>query len=521
LAFRRCMLGIDAKDPDDLLLDWLWAFLNHPTWVVSAHLPGNDLPAGGGPQLDLAACEMAGNFAELREALKPWMDSVSDTLADTIVYEIDRRVLAPFVNSDAAWWFDPQHQEPNNWTGVCGGTILCACESLAAQGLPRPAARERARAAVRRFVDRSFTPGGECDEGLLYWTYGVGYACMGLSRLSFEELADTVDYERFRLITDYPARAHLFGDTFFSGNDAGLTARNPLFVTHWLGRATDNAFLRRWPPYIDDWNARNFMTNVRMALASAGGTDDAPLGAAATPAPAPARLLKDQQAGLFSTTSPAGRAVVACLSGGHNDERHNHNDLGTFLLFVDGKTIVPDIGAPHYSADFFGPKRYTYLSASSRGHCSPVVNGHVQRPGGPAVAGCKILAWDPAPTGGRLSIDATAAYPPAAKLESWTRQMVVDRGTVTLADAFRTAGPGTVEHVVWSEIEPTIRGREAKLGPATMTISPGATLTSERIDPQAHNLRDYKPGQWLYRLTATYATAADGSLDVETRFVVG
>jgi hypothetical protein len=132
-----------------------------------------------------------------------------------------------------------------------------------------------------------------------------------------------------------------------------------------------------------------------------------------------------------------------------------------------------------------------------------------------------VLAYEPSPTGGRLAIDATAAYPPAAKLESWTREMVVDRGAVTVRDAFRTTGQGSIEHVLWSEIEPQILGCEAKLGPATMTVTPGATLASERVDPLAHKLRDYKPGQWLYRLTATYPTAADGTLNVETRFVVG
>jgi hypothetical protein len=104
LALRRCVRGLEMDDPDDQLLNWLWAFVTEPSWVVSAHLPGNDLPASGQPQLDLAACEMAAALAEMREVLKPWMDSVSNTLADSVIAEIDERVLKPYGDGVEVWW---------------------------------------------------------------------------------------------------------------------------------------------------------------------------------------------------------------------------------------------------------------------------------------------------------------------------------------------------------------------------------------------------------------------------------
>ena len=35
LALRRCLLGLEADDPDDRLLNWFWAFLTEPSWTVS------------------------------------------------------------------------------------------------------------------------------------------------------------------------------------------------------------------------------------------------------------------------------------------------------------------------------------------------------------------------------------------------------------------------------------------------------------------------------------------------------
>ena len=249
LAINRCLRGLDnpADATDDRLLNWLWGFLTEPTWVVSAHLPSRDLPALAGHNIDLAAAEMAALLAEVREVLAPWIDSVSATLADSIVAEIDRKVLTPFVVGDAsvAWWKDPA-SHVSNWAGVCAGSVLTACRSLTAQGHPRPQEEALALDVLRRFADRGFTRGGECDEGMGYWIYGVAFACLGWSRLEADELAANVDVARLAQIADYPRRAHLGGDVFFSGNDSGLRASPPHYLTPWLAAATGNRFLAAW-----------------------------------------------------------------------------------------------------------------------------------------------------------------------------------------------------------------------------------------------------------------------------------
>src|SRR5579862_5383305 len=54
LTIRRCLLGIE---PDDKLLNWIFAIVSEPTWVLSAHLEGpGDLPLLGTPRLDLTSC---------------------------------------------------------------------------------------------------------------------------------------------------------------------------------------------------------------------------------------------------------------------------------------------------------------------------------------------------------------------------------------------------------------------------------------------------------------------------------
>jgi hypothetical protein len=526
LAFHRCLAGLDPNDPDDRLLNWTWGMLTEPTWTVSAHLPDNDLPLLGRPHLDLASCEMAAFFAEMREVLKPWMDSVSGTLSDSVVRAIDALVLTPYAEGVDVWWQDKPHSHFNNWTGVCAGSILAACESLASQGHPRPKARERALAGLRLFWEKAFTASGECDEGLGYWGYGVGFACLGMSRLSRDDLKASFDLERVRAVADYPRRAHLFRECFFTGNDGGLRCHASLDFVPWLAAVTGSEFLARWASeYPGLGRLRHFGQYIRMLE-----MPELPKAAAESRRPA-VQHLPDQQVAIFRQPTPTGELLVT-LTGGDNAERHNHNDLGHFMVAVDGQFVIPDIGAPHYTTDFFGPKRYTYVPASSRGHCCPLIGDAEQRAG--AEAAGKILAWEPDAATPRLSLDLTAAYPPEAGLLSWTRTMERREAKdercaqIVITDRFKTSAPNQkITHVIWSLEpfrEPNERvegtGVQLQLGALSVEISPAPTaLGSSAFAPKDLNLRDFQ-GQTLHRIEATFRTDAKGELTVETRMGV-
>jgi len=539
LALRRCVRGLEADDPDDQLLNWLWAFLTEPSWAVSAHLPGNDLPASGKPYLDLAACEMAAALAEMREVLKPWMDSVSNTLADSVIAEIDERVLEPYGDGVEVWW-QSEKRELNNWLGVCAGSILAACESLAAQGQPRPKARARALKGLRLYVDQCFSEHGECDEGLSYWVYGLTYACLGWSRLTHEEFTANVDVERLRLIADYPRSIHLFDNYFFSGNDATLHVPLPLDLLPWLAAATGTTWLLEWgnTPESHTKGGRSFGQLLRMleaphssptSVATNEQTNDRP------------QHLPDQQVAILRAQTPHGE-LLAALSGGHNAERHNHNDLGHFIVAANQQLIVPDLGAPEYTADFFGPRRYTYLPASSRGHCCPLIGDFEQRAG--AEAAGKILSWTPKADEPKFILDLTAAYPPEAGLISWTRGLEIrnqgsrefspkrdpeDRTLVSfarmiIADHFHTQTAGQkITHVIWSleaphKISAADGHQQLGLGPLTCELAPApSAINVVTVAADDLHLREFV-GRTLYRVEVSYHTDTEGKLDIETAF---
>lgn len=505
LAVRRLIDGPDADD--DRLLDWWWAFATEATWTVSAHLPDNDLPALAEPTLDLASCEMAAQMAEMTECLRPWMERVSKRLAGSVLTVIDRNVLTPFADPARSWWWHADLAHINNWAGVCGGSILAACESLAAQGHQRPAARERALGMLRTFLDLAFTPGGECDEGPLYWSYGLGFACIGWSRLGAEAIARDVPMERLRSVADYPRRAWLGADRFYAANDAGpACGANASFVP-WLAQAVDQPWLAWWAAAHGNVTYWHFSQIARAAVALAS-----PVRAPAEQRPERSARLEDQQAAIMH----GARDLVATLGGGHNAERHNHNDLGHVGITVAGRELIVDLGMPEYRADFFGPKRYGYLSASSRGHNVPLIGGHEQREGAEAAA--RVLAWDD----DSLRLDLTAAYPPESGLRRWERALRREGGGFRLEDAFGTAPATAIVHVLYAAEEPRRLGPGAyAVGPLTVRVE-GSAPEAERVvvvDPREHQLRFHE--RPLHRIELTYRTGADGALALVTRFSLG
>jgi hypothetical protein len=84
---------------------------------------------------------------------------------------------------------------------------------------------------------------------------------------------------------------------------------------------------------------------------------------------------------LVSRKAEGGRVVCFAAKGGHNNEPHNQNDIGSFILHVNGETLLTDPGSGEYTKMYFGPQRYSYISNSSRGHSVPIVEGGYQEPG--------------------------------------------------------------------------------------------------------------------------------------------
>ncbi|CAG2182165.1 unnamed protein product, partial [Oppiella nova] len=100
---------------------------------------------------------------------------------------------------------------------------------------------------------------------------------------------------------------------------------------------------------------------------------------------------------------------------GTNDESHNHNDVGNFVLYVNGLPALIDIGVGTYTKDTFGPHRYDIWTMQSQWHNTPTINGVQQKAGAQYVA--RNVTYNK--TSAEFEADIAGAYPKEAQVKSW------------------------------------------------------------------------------------------------------
>lgn len=75
------------------------------------------------------------------------------------------------------------------------------------------------------------------------------------------------------------------------------------------------------------------------------------------------------------------KGVFLSAKGGHNGESHGHNNVGNFVLYLDGKPGLIDVGVATYSAKTFSKERYNLWYMQSQWHNVPTINSYMQPPG--------------------------------------------------------------------------------------------------------------------------------------------
>src|SRR5690606_29820424 len=118
--------------------------------------------------------------------------------------------------------------------------------------------------------------------------------------------------------------------------------------------------------------------------------------------------------------------------GGHNNESHNHNDVGTFSLYVDTIPFFVDAGVGTYMRQTFGSERYSIWTMQSNYHNLPTINGFAQ------LNGANYKSSDARFDNryNRFSLDISKAYPKEAAVKTWYRTYTLSSKELKIEDAF-------------------------------------------------------------------------------------
>ncbi|HRJ48740.1 MAG TPA: heparinase II/III family protein, partial [Opitutaceae bacterium] len=186
-----------------------------------------------------------------------------------------------------------------------------------------------------------------------------------------------------------------------------------------------------------------------------------PVQAASASAP---REWFEQSALLICRSAPATtRRFAATFLGGHNGVNHNHNDLGTFTVVLDGRTLILDPGLEVYSYRTFSEQRYESQLLNSYGHPVPRVAGKLQEAGPEWRA--RVLTKEFSADTDRMVLDLRSAYdvPTLRKLEREFLYYRRGAGSLTITDRVEFAAPAAFESALITLGKATVEGSTVRI----------------------------------------------------------
>jgi len=221
-------------------------------------------------------------------------------------------------------------------------------------------------------------------------------------------------------------------------------------------------------------------------------------------------------------TRGTSRGLTLAAKGGHNGEHHNHNDVGSVLVALDGVPVVVDAGRPTYTAQTFGPDRYEIWTMQSSWHNVPEIRGSAQSAGRQFSAHAVSSEVDDAHA--QLRVDLAGAYP-RQDVKRWERTARLDRpdGRITITDEWELGraddAPPTVVHLLLAGDVSVGSGRAVVtalggVGTVVLTWHPETVTTMTEIRRLDDPVLSEVWGDHLTRLTIDVGDAPSGTLTV-------
>ena len=271
---------------------------------------------------------------------------------------------------------------------------------------------------------------GACDEGPTYWSGASGYA------LKFLDLLDKVTGGKVNIfknpllhnMAQYIYRVHVGRNYFVNFADSSPQVTPSPGILFQFGKRIGDVRMMEFAALVAQQN-QSFKKGVNGYFASA--LDEMFMYKEIVGYPQSEPLIrdywfKDTQICIARDKEGTTDGFFFAAKGGHNQESHNHNDVGSCILYYDNSPLLIDVGVGTYTRQTFGPERYSIWTMCSGYHNLPTINGVEQKNGKEYAAGNQ--QYKVTPRNVFYQLDITDAYPPEAGVKKWIRSYTLQRG---------------------------------------------------------------------------------------------
>ena len=503
------------------LMDAVWAIMEESSWVIPAHLYlhnfgmeytlppvyGNNFNHG----IDLFAASTGANLAAVLYLASDALDAITPIICDKIRYSLRERIVRPYLESPF-WWTGDDGRRVNNWNPWILSNVLFVTALTEESMLVREQVVNMAMRRLDNFINW-YKPDGGCDEGPAYWgAAGASlFDCLEILEDMSAGRLTVYDVEIVKNIGDYIYKVNIDGTSFVNFADcAPKTSPNPSMLVR-FGTKCNSDFLvsfgKKQAAYGDFFFASGHIYRSLKTLIS---PEIAP---ESCPMPR-ASYLPDLKIMTVRETSDSASGTFLAMKGGSNDEMHNHNDVGNFVVYRNGKPVIIDTGVGEYTKQTFSADRYKLWFMQSGYHNLPSFDGVDQHQGG--IYASKDEVFDESIPSFRAEL--AGAYPKDAGVKSLIREARLDGGKVTVTDSFELENEKLAEFHYMCSTAPVLKE------PGVISLAEGMTMTYDRayeceieqFDPVGMNTKGAWGTEVLYRIKLRIrATSASLTVVIE------
>lgn len=458
----------------DAIINGSWAVCEQSTWALSAHLSvqkgGAGIPNINDPIIDLGAGEAASTLAWTYYFFKDDFEKISPLLKTRIPNEIKHRIIEPYILRDDFWWMSFKNENfVNNWNPWCNYNVALST-LLLGEEIPSTLRQQvivKSMHSVDKFINY-YKEDGACEEGPAYWSHAAAKMMEYLELLKIASGGKIAlsDASIIKNMGKYILDAHIHNDYYINFADSSVRLSTYPGVVFRYGIYINDTSLKQFGAVLAK-NEDFYLKPTKGSLDNALHNIEIYSKIKATPAIESTVMsfwYNGTEVAGGRTNKDASKGFFFAAKGGYNDESHNHNDIGTFILYHEGAPLLADIGVETYSEKTFGPNRYEIWTMQSDFHNVPQINGFSQS------YGKKFKATDVSfkNTISQLNfnLNLAEAYPEEASCKFWFRNYTLKRASqpeLIIEEKFQLKGFKTEskQHFIVSQLP--VLEREGKI----------------------------------------------------------
>lgn len=425
----------------DQVVDGIWAICEESFWGVPAHLflqkENLGLPDLNDPVVDLFASETAAEMAWVYYLIKPQLDDVNPLIAQRLYDEVNKRILVPYLNNyewtylGYKWQKNPSVlRRVNNWNPWVNSNVLATALILSKDD-QRNRIIHKTLESINNYI-APFPADGGSDEGPQYWSRAAGalFEYLDLLKSASNGKIDAFQHPLVKKMAAYIYKVYIKDSYFVNYGDADAVLDLDPSLLYRFGVQVKSDTLKKYAAYI----AKKSKYGEHILLSEFGNLNRILPGLlilnklAKEEAKEP--LLENvwlpeielMAARSFSNSS---KGLYLAAKGSNNGVSHNHNDVGNFVVYLDGKPVLIDAGPQTYTSATFSSKRYELWNNQSAYHNLPTINGEMQHEG--ANFKSSDVVYKANSNQASLTLNIANAYPAEAKVLNWNRKITLTR----------------------------------------------------------------------------------------------